>query len=729
MPKQSRHVPLSRVRCLARLTPILALVLVFTASAFPRHSSSGKFSIEQIMSYPFPSELTASRAGSRIAWVLNERGVRNIWVAEGPQFQPRQLTNYTADDGQELSSVEVSPDGKYVLYIRGGDSDANWPAPAPDPTSSPVAPKKQIYSVPFTGGQPMALAEDGDNPSISPKGDLIAFEKDAAIWVVSIDGSAQPKKLFFARGNNVSPEWSPDGTRLAFVSERGDHSFIGVFAGDSNPIVYLAPSTSRDSSPRWSPDGKRIAFIRRSGGGGAPEPVLEMSPKPWEIWTADASTGEGEGKVLWKSPETLRGSVPETDGETNLHWAAEGRIVFLANLDGWPHLYSIRQNGGDPLLLTPGSYMVEHVHLSPDGRYLVCSANTGKEPDDIDRRHLLKVPVDRPETALLTNGNGLEWRPVFTGDGKNIVFIGATAQQPPVPALIAADGGAIKSLGEDRIPRDFPASQLITPRAVLFKAPDGVEIHGQLFDHESGTGKRPAIIYVHGGPMRQMLLGWNYSEYYSNAYAMNQYLANHGYVVLSVNYRLGIGYGFEFHHPQSCGSSGAAEYQDVRAAADYLHSLPPVDPNRIAIYGGSHGGFLTAMALARNSDIFAAGVDLNGVHDWTAGHSDAHWLFERESFERPPDLTQALETAWRSSPDYYVDNWKSPVLLIHGDDDHNVSFSQTVDLAQRLRQRKIPYEELILPDETHAFMRYISWERTNQAIASFFNRELKPNVR
>ena len=702
-----------------RATAILMALVALTVSAVGR-TAPNPFSIEQIMGYPFPNELAASATGARFAWVFNRRGLRNIWAAEGPDFRPRQVTNYTADDGQELTNVALSPDGSYIVYVRGGDHDANWNDVPPNPASLPVAPKMQIWSISFKGGEPKLLAE-GDSPVISPKGDRVAFEKDGAIWVAPIDAAVPPRRLFSSRGTSGGPEWSPDGTRLAFVSSRGDHSFIGVFTNDSTPILYLAPSTSRDFSPRWSPDGKRIAFVRRPGAGGVPEPVLAQRLNPWAIWTADATTGEG--RVLWKSAETLRGSVPTTWGGTNLHWAALGRIVFLSVMDGWPHLYSISESGGEPLLLTPGNYMAEHIRISPDGREIVFTGNAGEGRDDIDRRHLVKVAVDRAQPVVLTPGQGLEWMPVITGDGRHIAFVSATAERPPLPAVIPAEGGHERLLAEDLLPADFPsAAQLVTPRKVVFTAPDGIEVHAQLFERPEGAAKRPAIIYVHGGPPRQMLLGWNYSDYYSNAYAVNQYLASRGYIVLSVNYRLGIGYGDEFHHPKDAGSRGASEYQDVKAGGEYLRRLPQVDAKRIGIYGGSYGGFLTALALARDSDLFAGGVDLHGVHDWTAERSQAHWLLGKDSYEKPPDAERALETAWRSSPDSSINTWKSPVLLIQGDDDRNVRFSQTVDLAERLRKAGVQFEELVIPDETHDFLRYASWLKADTAIVAFFDK-------
>ncbi|MDE2182234.1 MAG: S9 family peptidase [Alphaproteobacteria bacterium] len=706
------------------LAVCLSAVCALASQAAP--AREGAFTMDQVLSYPFVAEIASADHADRIAWVRVVDGVRNVWVAQGPSFAPKQVTQYTRDDGQEITQLAFSPDGRHLVYVRGGDHDANWPAVddlAPDPDSAPAQPKVTIWSA--DGRTPVKVAE-GDHPAVTDDG-RVAFVKDHQVWLAHLSGKAKPVQLCFDRGHADALKWSPDGRRLAFVSDRtdsnggnSDHSFIAVYAGKDAPLVYLAPSTGRDAMPVWSKDGTRIAFVRQPGAEGAPEPILKEVPHPWSIWVADAATGAG--RKVWQSPDTLLGSYPETEGEANLHWAAGDRLVFLAELDNWPHLYAISANGGTPSLLTPGPFMVEHVSESRDGRYLIYDANTGAQASDDDRRHLFRVSVDGENPAALTAGDGLQWSPVVAGDN-SVAFVEAGAKAPPSVAMIGLDGRGERDLHAAPVPRDFPTEALIVPRRVTFSSPDGLTIHGQLFQAADGRTK-PGIIFVHGGPPRQMLLGWHYMDYYSNAYAVNQYLAAHGFTVLSVNYRLGIGYGRAFDHPDHAGPAGAAEYQDVLAGARYLQQVPGVDPARIGIWGGSYGGYLTALALARNSDVFKAGVDYHGVHDWSRFIEE--WFGKPVKRYEKGDVDEAMKVAFDSSPIAAIDTWKSPVLLIQGDDDRNVPFSQTIDLARRLDARHIPYEELVIPNEIHGFLRHASWAEADKAGAAFLAKVLAP---
>jgi dipeptidyl aminopeptidase/acylaminoacyl peptidase len=368
--------------------------------------------------------------------------------------------------------------------------------------------------------------------------------------------------------------------------------------------------------------------------------------------------------------------------------------------------------------------MVEHVSETGDGKFIIYDANTGTSPGDIDRRHIYRVPVDRAETVALSAGSGIEYTPVAVNSDR-VAFAATGAQTPPLVDIMALDGTQRRALEPNAIPADFPLAQLVTPTPVTFKAADGTLVHGQLFRRAQDNATKPGIIFVHGGPPRQMLLGWHYYDYYANAYAVNQYLAAHGFVVLSVNYRLGIGYGRAFHQPDHAGLAGASEYQDVVAGAHYLQHQPGVDAKRIGMWGGSYGGYLTALALARNSDIFKAGVDYHGVHDWSLLLNA--WVGKAQPRFEKGDHDAAMKVAWESSPDAAIAHWKSPVLLIQGDDDRNVPFAQTVDLARRLDAQHVAYEELVIPNEIHGFLRHVSWLRADTANVEFFMRKLGAN--
>jgi dipeptidyl aminopeptidase/acylaminoacyl peptidase len=259
------------------------------------------------------------------------------------------------------------------------------------------------------------------------------------------------------------------------------------------------------------------------------------------------------------------------------------------------------------------------------------------------------------------------------------------------------------------------------PVSVTFKAEDGVLVHAQLF-LPGGSGKHPGLVYVHGGPPRQMFPAFHFMGYYADDYAMNRKLAELGYAVLSVNYRSGVGYGQAYREDPGRAWRNASEYRDVIAGGRFLAARPEVDGKRIGIWGGSYGGLLTGQALARNSDLFKAGVAIHGVYDWSWPSPKPGHLSPSRFFGVDPDKDKAR--ALKNSPLGAIKTWRSPVLLFHGDADMNVDVLETVDLAQRLRDQHVEVKTVIVPNEPHDFVRHATWVKLWQEMSDFFASHL-----
>ncbi len=702
-------------------TGAAALVVLVAALAALRPAGvtavqGAPFTIEQLLSAPFTSEIVASPSGARVAWVLDEQGARNLWVAEGPAFARRRVTSYRGDDGQEITGSAFTPDGATLVYVRGGA--ANRAGEIPNPTSDTTGVEQAVWAVPVAGGPPRQIGTGG-GAAVAPRGGLVGFVNRGQIWIGGVSGTPSATQAAKVRGSARSLAWSPDGTQLAFVSARGTHAFVGVLTVATGTLTWLQPSLDTDDAPAWSPDGTRLAFLRRPPARDRVIFVPEREGQPWSIHVADVAAGTS--REVWRAAAG-RGSVFQpVEFGPQLVWSAEHRLVFPWERDGWKHLYSVPAAGGEATLLTPGAFEVDDVSYAPGAHTAVVSSNQG----DIDRRHLWRVSTSgaAPPVAL-TPGHGLEWNPAVLADGVSVAYVAADARRPGQPALLEATG-APRGFGADALPASFPAAALVEPQAVAITASDGLTIPGQIFRPATALApgeKRAALIFFHGGSRRQMLLGWNYRSYYHNAYAFNQYMASKGYVVLSVNYRSGTGYGLDFREALDYGASGASEYHDVVGAGLFLRAQADVDPTRIGLWGGSYGGYLTAMGLARASDLFAAGVDVHGVHDWNNAIRN---FMPNYNAERRPDVARL---AAQSSPLAFVDGWRSPVLLIHGDDDRNVPFAESVDLVEQLRARKVHVEQLVFPDEVHGFLLNRSWIRAYTAAAEFLDRHLRRRI-
>jgi dipeptidyl aminopeptidase/acylaminoacyl peptidase len=660
-------------------------------------------SLQAVLDVPFVSDARAAPAGDQAAWVVNRGGCRNIWVSERAG-QEGQLTHYVGDNGVALSQLRWTPACDAIVYTLGplpNDEEPPFPAQPPSGMEAP-----QLWLAPLDGTPARWLAR-GQSPEVSPRGDRVAYLVEGRVWTVPLRGEPTPQRLVADRGVCGALAWSPDSRRLAFVSDRGGQAYIGVHDLTAQSTTWMAPGVDRDGWPVWSPDGQRIAFIRLAE---PTTPTYTGRPEgqPWSLWVGDVASGTV--RCLWTAPPGAGSVFAALPSGPQLLWAGEDRLVFPWEGSGWRHLCAVSADvPTEAEDLTPGAFEVFAMALDAPRRALVCAANK----DNLDGRHLWRVGLNGTGMVAITSGDTVEDAPSLTASG-DIIALQSDARTPVRPVRIGGDG-AVYAMAVSTAQRGLAVARLVVPQLVSFRAQDGLEIQAQLFLPPAGAARwrAPAIVYFHGGPARQMLPAWHTTEIYHLHYGLNQYLASRGYLVLSVNYRGGTGYGLGFREPPGLGAGGASEYQDAAAAAAYLRARADVDPARIAAYGTSYGGLMTALALSRVPDLFSAGVDCAGVSDWSPAFSQAG------------ASADVVAAAFAASPMASLAQWRAPVLFIHADDDRTVPFSQTVGIVKALRRRGgVQVEHLVLPDEQHDFLRHRSWQQTLEATVDSFDRTL-----
>ncbi len=580
-------------------------------------------------------------------------------------------------------------------------------------------PERAIFVVAIAGGEPVKVA-DGNAAFLSPKGDAVAFTTvQGQLGVVSLTKSATgfaagKPDILPIRGRASDVIWSPDGAKIAFTNARGDHSFIVIYTPAKHSYVYATPDFTQDAVPSWSPDGSRVAFVRMPGAR-IGETVYDLatfesgssSTTPWSIWVANAETGSA--RKVWTAKPGIGHAFDPTMSAAQLWWLRGNSIAFPWEGDGWQHIYAVSADGGSAKRLTSGEFEVETVAESLDKTQLFLATNEG----NLDERHLWSVGLDAHPREL-THGPNNQWYPTPLANGGLAYVDGGYA----VPPVVTIAGNPARTLVAVHAPSNYPQAEMVRPHLITYKAPDGLTIHAQLLVPRGSARRMPAIVFDHGGPPRQMLGGFHYMEPYTHLYEMNQYLVSKGFVVLSINYRLGIMYGYKFRNPAHAGWHGGSEYQDVLAGAKWLQKQSDVDPNRIGIYGLSYGGLLTALALARNSDVFKVGADFAGVHDWTT-------MFDHD-YGHPVGTPEQRRIATMSTAEGYLNQWKSPVFIEQGDDDRNVPFSQGVDLATKLRDRGVSVQTQVFPDETHENQAWMHLVEQYRAAERFLAKYLHP---
>jgi dipeptidyl aminopeptidase/acylaminoacyl peptidase len=638
-------------------------------------------SIGAMLAAPVVFQPAASRDGRVLVYGARLGTERAIYIkAEGEPA--RRLARYGNDDGQELRDMALSPAGDVLAYVRGGFT--NKAGNIPNPKSAPIKPERELWIMGTGGvGAPIRVGAV-DDPQFTPDGGSLVWIDAQGLMIapllrgrLGVEGLGPASKMIGGPISDV--RFSPGGDRVLYQSGAG----LGVYdlARDQTWIIPR-PKGAADFAATWSADGRRIALVRTMG----PQPARISqglighggpfaSATPWAIMVADVEA-RTTGQVWQANPG--RGSAyfplaqdPTSVGHTDdqLLWGAGGEIVFAWEADGWRHLYEVAEAGGAARLLTPGDGEVEGAALSLDGRYVFAATNIG----DLGRRHLSRVEVATGIMTPVTSGETSQWAPTPLGNGA-LAYIDAGWADPPSVRIQRLDGD-VMATGLPAIPQDFPRDLFVKPELDDIVATDGAKAYGQLFRpaHPTGCG----VVFAHGGIQRQMLPGFHYIEIYTNLYEVNQYLASQGCAVLSIEYRSSIMRGYDFRNAPGWGNAGASEMKDVVGAANFLKSDPSLKVRHVGVYGLSWGGYITAQALAMYPDVFDAGFDVAGVHEFFG---------DREKY----------------GPVAHVKTWRAPIFLAQGDDDRNVDFYQGLSLARALSARSdIEIKLRVVPDETH----------------------------
>ncbi|WP_417290994.1 prolyl oligopeptidase family serine peptidase [Corallibacter sp.] len=562
--------------------------------------------------------------------------------------------------GRAIRNQQMSPDGNYVTYL----------------TVKYAKNKRTIM--------PHYVTESGyteDENTRSKVGD------EQSVYEMHIydvkNRKTYPVVLDNLEGLDYIPEYTKDYPNKTYVNENRIEYISNPYwnTTGSKAIINI---TSNDYKDRW------IALLNLDNG-----TIKNVDHQHDEAWIA----GPGIG---WFSNLSL-GWMPDNEN-----------IWFMSEKSGYAHLYTTNVRTLKTKALTSGKFEIYNPKISNDKTRWYFTANKNHPGD----RQFYTMPIKGGKHEQLTENVGRN-DVVLSPDEKQMAILYSFSNKPTELYVkqnpVYAKGETILKQVTHSTTKTFNTYAWRAPEVITFKADDGAQVHARLYQPKSSVKNNAAVIFVHGAGYLQNAHKW-WSSYYRE-YMFHNLLVDNGYTVLDIDYRASAGYGRDwrtgiYRH------MGGKDLSDQVDGAEYLISNLGIDKNKVGIYGGSYGGFITLMGMFNAADTFKAGAAIRSVGDWAAYNHG----YTARILNTPVTDSIAYK---RSSPIYFADGLKGDLLILHGMIDDNVHFQDMVRLSQRLIELgKENWEMAIYPVERHGFVEPSSWTDEYTRIFKLFQKSL-----
>ncbi len=551
---------------------------------------------------------------------------------------------------------------------------------------------------------------------LSPDGSRVAFSWNGSgtweIYELALgDGGCQP--ITTVPGGKFHPRYSPDGTRVAYAHDPdGSESFhIVIYDCGSGHHTDLTPAITFAHQPNisWSPDGQRLAVLSDAAGqfalyilptdGGKPRLLLDVGHPCWDAhWSPDGDWIAAEAEwhrqdrsIILVDVDNGNARQFQQDGEVlnAMHpaWSPDGStLAFCADPGGWYSIGLYEVGNGKIRWLEQNEAEHTTPAWSPDGKRLVSIHAKGADTS------LRVYDLVSSSATAYSVAPGIHSNPKFSQDGQSVYFLFENPRQPSDLWRLDLAGGSLTQLTYS-LPGDIENSSFASPAEVRYPSVDGVMVPAMLYRPELPNGC--ALVNIHGGP------NWLYQR---NWHPLMSYLAAQGWTVLAPNYRGSAGYGRAWAEANYM-RLGEVDTWDCAAGAQYLVRERLADAAKIVVSGRSHGGYLTMTCLTQYPDLWAAGSAVVPFMNWFMCHENSREDLQHWDIENFGDPIQNAGLWRQRSPYFYLDHVRAAVQLICSAHDPRCPASESVAARDALQQLGKQVELIMYQDEGHGLLK------------------------